>query len=61
MTALFKYSGSLVCDTESENLSLMIRLSVSDGQKTEFKRCIINFYRYIINIMDHPDLTISLA
>ena len=36
-------------DTESENLSSLIRLSVSDGQKTEFKRCII--YRYIIKLL----------
>ena len=34
-------------DMESENLSSLIRLSVSDGQKTDsFKRCIM--YRYII-------------
>ena len=35
-------------DTESENLSSLIWHSVSDGQKIEFKHCIL--YRYIIKI-----------
>ena len=37
-------------DMESENLSLLIPLSVSDGQKTrQFKDCII--YKYIIKML----------
>ena len=35
-------------DSESENLSLLLRLSVSDGQKTDSSK-VVSFMRYIIN------------
>ena len=37
-------------DMESENLSSLIRLSVSDSQKTNSSKD-VSFYRYIINSM----------